>query len=71
MKKCQIWDNEESNWKFRILEREKFIDLVLKQNGRILEIGPGYGRVMKIAIQNNIDIQGLEISENLFNNLKD
>ena len=59
---AQIWESETSNWSFRNIEREMFFDLVKKQNGKILEIGPGYGRLM-IRLKNiSKDINGLEIS---------
>ena len=67
----QIWDKQESSWKFRNLERKCFLELLLKQKGAILEIGPGYGRVLRSIENNGQSIIGLEISKKLYSQLKE
>ncbi len=64
----QIWEDEISSWKFRNLEREKFLEIVKSIDGKILEVGPGYGRVINEL--NGKDITGLELSDNLAEKLK-
>ncbi len=62
----QIADSEVSSWKCRNLERDILFKLVQDSNEPILEIGPGYGRLMARLISSGIkDITGVELSENL------
>ncbi len=65
----QIWKTEVSEWKHRNHQRELFLSEVLNLQGDVLEIGPGYGRVLDKA-KNKMNIIGLELSENLTNILK-
>jgi SAM-dependent methyltransferase len=64
----QIWEDEVSSWKFRNLERDTFLEIVKTLHGKILEVGPGYGRILN-AIEDK-DVTGLEISENLAKRLR-
>ena len=64
----QIWDEEVSNWRFRNIERRIFLEIVKNIDGKILEVGPGYGRVLEAL--SGKDITGLELSENLAKKLE-
>lgn len=68
---AQIWKNETSNWSFRNIERKRFFNVVKNQEGNILEIGPGYGRLMLRLIKIGKEVIGLEMSENLVNKIKE
>jgi SAM-dependent methyltransferase len=61
---AQIWKTEESNWMHRTHARSVFISHAKRFNGSFLEIGPGYGRVLKEIGQEN-PIIGLEIDSGL------
>lgn len=66
----QIWDKEESKWKHRNFERDLYLREVLKLKGKILEIGPGYGSVMKTAgAKNDVEMFGIDVSPNLVEKL--
>jgi ubiquinone/menaquinone biosynthesis C-methylase UbiE len=47
-----------------------FFEIVNKHDGKFLEIGPGYGRLMIQLKENEKDIIGLEISEELITTLQ-
>jgi ubiquinone/menaquinone biosynthesis C-methylase UbiE len=66
---AQIWESETSNWKHRNEARQAFILKAKSYSGNFLEIGPGYGRVMKEIAQNN-PIIGLEMDDELVELLK-
>jgi ubiquinone/menaquinone biosynthesis C-methylase UbiE len=66
LQRDQIWDSDHSKWKHRKFQRNLFLEKIKTLKGKILEIGPGYGRVM-LEFQSKMDfnIIGLEISERL------
>jgi len=43
----QVWEDEVSGWKFRNLGRRMFLNIVRNLNGKILEVGSGYGRALE------------------------
>ncbi len=66
----QIWTDEETSWIFRKMEREIFQQKASSLTGKILEIGPGYGRILSNLMISKKDIVGLEISKNLYDQLR-